>query len=239
MTLHDIARRSVLVAAVAAIACQAAPARAAVISVSPVILEFAPGQKALTTTISNPGDQTIQVQVRLVRWSSAGDGETYTPTRDIGFSPPMFELKPSERQVVRMVLRTPRLPDRELAYRLIVDQLPDPEARGVQMPVRMVMPVFVAPDAKGRGRLTWTATADGSGAVLTAHNTGPRRVKIVDLNFTPAGGATERAGVRGYVLAGEARTWRVQARPGAAAVQVNAKTEDGAVSLAVPLTRGG
>ena len=239
MTLHDIARRSVLLAALAA-AWAPASAQAGVLSVSPVVLEFAPGQKALTTAVSNPGDRPMQVQVRLVRWSSEGpDGETYTPTRDIGFSPPMFELKAGERQIVRLMLRTGRDPARETAYRLIVDQLPDPDVTGVQMPVRMVLPVFVAPDAKGQGRLSWTATTSGGDVVVTARNVGPRRVKLVDLNFTSAGGVAERAPVRGYVLAGEARTWRVRTRAAAPAVQVNAKTEEGTLSVTVPLTRAG
>ena len=235
MTLREFARWSVITAASVAVLCPAAPVQAGALTVSPVILEFEAGQRALSTTVSNPGDRPMQVQVRLVRWSNAGDGETYTPTRDIGFSPPMFELKPGERQAVRLMVRTSPPPGREAAYRLIIDQLPEPGRPGVQMPVRMVLPVFVEPRVEGDGRLAWSATIEGGQSVVTAQNVGPRRVKLLDLTFLPDGSDAVRPGARGYVLAGESRTWRVPLRSGTGTVGVKARTQAGTHTVTLPL----
>lgn len=221
--------KSSAMAAAAAWLLLTASAQAGSLSVSPVTLGFAQGQKAVTATVSNPGEDRVRVQVRLFRWSSAGDGETYTPTGDIGFSPPMFELAAGGRQVVRLMLRSAAPVEREAGYRLIVDQLPEPDKPGLQMPLRMILPVFVSPKSGGSGKLIWSLGTDEDGArVLTATNTGQRRVKLFDLAYADAGGAhVLQPGLAGYVLAGESRTWRVP--PGSSDIEVSALTEEGSL----------
>jgi fimbrial chaperone protein len=207
------------------------------VAISPVLLEFRENQRALTTTVSNAGDRPMQVQVRLFRWSNGPDGESYTETRDIGFSPPMFTLAPGEQQIVRLMLRGPAPAEREGAYRLIIDQLPETGAvSGVQMPVRMILPVFVAPQVKAEGRLHWSGTVAGDKVLLTAHNTGTRRVKLFDMGGRQTGAPrTIQAGLAGYVLAGESRTWRVPREAGAASIALTARTESGPIAVTVPL----
>ena len=229
--------RSRALAAALLLALLPATGRSASVTVSPVLLEFGRDQRALTTTVRNAGDRPMQVQVRLFRWSNGPEGETYTETRDIGFSPPMFSLAAGEQQIVRLMLRTPAPPEREGAYRLIIDQLPESGATGVQMPVRMVLPVFVPPQGGGAGRLAWTATGEGDHVVLTARNDGARRVKLFDMARTEGGASrTVQAGLAGYVLAGETRSWRWARPPGTTSIQLTARTESGPLAVTVPLT---
>ena len=137
--------------AAAALVVAAPQARAAggMLSVSPITIEFGPGKRAVAMEIANPGDEPTDVQLRMFNWRTDAAGDHYDPTQDIGFSPPIFELAPKGRQVVRLVLLAPAAGKRERAYRLFVDQLPKPDAPGVQMPIRMVLPVFIAPQKNG------------------------------------------------------------------------------------------
>ena len=230
-------RGALLAAAVITAIAPGPTVTAGALSVAPVSLEFVRGQSALTTTVSNPGKDAMQVQVRLFRWSNEGGGETYTDTRDIGFSPPMFSLAPGERQVVRLMVRQRPAEGREAAYRLIVDQLPQAGVPGVQMPVRVVMPVFVAPDAQVQpGRLEWTAAVEGRETVLRARNVGGRRVKLFDLARNEGAGSSPiQSGLAGYVLAQEARTWRFPHKAGTSKIEVTARTEAGPMALTLPL----
>ncbi|HEX8569337.1 MAG TPA: fimbria/pilus periplasmic chaperone [Caulobacteraceae bacterium] len=210
--------------------------RGASVSVSPVLLEFESGQRALTTIVVNRGLAPMQVQVRLFRWVNGPEGEVYTETRDIGFSPPMFSLAPAEQQIVRLMLRTPAPEKQEGAYRLIIDQLPEAGVSGVQMPVRMILPVFVPPAAKGEGRLVWSAAPDGEHVVLTARNEGIRRVKLFDMARTDGGASrTIQAGLAGYVLAGETRNWRLPREAASRSIALTARTESGPLAVTVPL----
>ena len=214
-----------------------APVNAGGLSVAPITLEFRAGQRTLSATVANPGKEPMQVQVRLFRWSSEGTGETYTDTRDIGFSPPMFTLEPGERQVVRLMVRQPPSDGREAAYRLIVDQLPQPNRPGVQMPVRVVLPVFVQPaQTPAPGKLEWTASVDAGQTVLRARNTGGRRVKLFDVARKEGRVSTPiQSGLAGYVLADQARTWRFPHKAGTSEIEVTARTEAGPMALTLPL----
>lgn len=221
-------------AALAASLC-AGSATGSGLGAAPVSLEFGRGQKALSTTVSNPGDAAVRVQVRVFRWSSEGDGEAYAPTSDIGFSPPMFELAAGERQVVRLVLRKSPPAEGERAYRVIIDQLPEPDVEGLQMPVRMILPVFAGGTGRRAAALRWSAerAADG-GLTVVAVNEGGRRAKLLDLELKgQAGVLSVQAGLAGYVLAGESRRWRVPAAP-AGPLVVQARTENGPISVALP-----
>ncbi len=210
------------------------------LSVSPITLEFAGGGSAKVMEVSNPGDSTTDVQIRLFAWSNAGTEDKYAPSADIAFSPPMFRLAPGARQVVRLAALKPG-GDKEQAYRLFVDQLPSAQAQnGVQMPVRMVLPLFVQPQASGpRGQdaalaaLTWRVAFDASRrkARLTATNDGPRRVRLENLAFVRDGKPQVIAkGLAGYVLAGQARVWDFDYSGPAQALDIKAQTAGGALS---------
>lgn len=208
------------------------------LSVSPITLEFG-GGAAKVIEVSNPGDAPTDVQIRLFAWANAGTEDRHTPSADIAFSPPMFRLAPGARQVVRLAAQNPG--DKEQAYRLFVDQLPSATPQnGVQMPVRMVLPLFVEPKAadlrgaeKPIGALTWRVAFDPANrkARLTATNDGPRRVRLEHLAFVRDGKPQVIAkGLAGYVLAGQARVWDFDYAGPAQAFDIKAQTTNGPLS---------
>lgn len=214
------------------------------LSVAPVSLEFTADVRARSIEIANPGDAPIDVQVRLFSWRVDQAGDHYEPSQEIGFSPPMFRLEPGAKQILRLAPR--RVAEREQAYRLFVDQLPGPpQGGGLQMPVRMALPLFVGGAAspgvapgKPEGRLSWRLVPhpSGRGARLIAINHGPRRVKLINLALE-AGGARHsiQSGLAGYVLTGQERAWDIPAPPRAGDLRIAADTDEG--PLDTPLAR--
>lgn len=236
-------RRRDLIVGVAALACAPAlPARAGgMLSVAPVLLEFGSREQGQVATVSNPGDTAMRVQVRLFAWRNEGDEEVYTPSEDIGFSPAQFEVPPGGRQILRLVLKAPPGPT-ERAYRLFVDQLPDEADTGVvALPVRMLLPVFVAPEGRvprAAPALAWSGVVDRAArvATLTARNAGARRVKLFGLGYEAGGRSwTVAEGLAGYVLAGGdwSQSFPLVGEP--TVIEVWAQTEQGGIRASVPL----
>lgn len=208
---------SLLLRAAVALLFAAAPGLAAAaggLSVSPVTLAFPPGGEMQTLEVANPGDTPIDVQVRLFAWTQEDGEDRLAPSDDLGFSPPMFRLAPGAKQTVRLATLRPS-GGQERAYRLFVDQLPRQNAAGgVQMPIRMALPLFVAPEggaaSAGAADLTWRVAFDPNAgtARLIARNSGSQRVKLVDLAYLANGGSKPISpGLAGYVLAGSERAW--------------------------------
>ena len=95
--------------------------------------------------------------------------ERLTPTRDLLVSPAVFTLPQNGSQLVRVALRgAPADPTRELSYRLILQEVPqpaNPDFSGLQVALRLSIPVFVANAGATGPALAWSAAASGDGLV--------------------------------------------------------------------------
>ena len=208
---------------------------AASLQVSPILLEFAPQEQSQALWLTNSGHAPLRAQVRAMAWTQANGTETLSPTRDLVASPALIEIAPGAQQLIRIVRPRPATVDGERAYRLIVDELPDEVAQertGLQFLLRYSIPAFVGPPvpvAAGVGRavaapLPPTDLSALSGRLdageLQVTNTGPRRVRISQLEWVNADGSRVplARGLLGYVLAGQRMHWPLtlpaQARPG-------------------------
>lgn len=206
------------------------------LTVAPIQLSLADARRAVSTVVTNPGFEAITVQVRLVSWTMRGEEEVYAPAADVGFSPPMFRLEPHASQAVRVVAKAPPgLVER--SYRLIVDQLPLSNRPGqLQLPVRMILPVFIEP-AAGQSRtpeIVWRARYEPQGGrvVVTAANRGAVHARIVNLAADDGRGTiTIARGLSGYGLAGQSRDWSY--RPGRVPARLTITAEGGATPIRV------
>jgi fimbrial chaperone protein len=208
-------------------------------SVAPVQLALDDARRSTSTIVANPGDVSITVQVRLFSWSMNGEEEVYTPASDMGFSPPIFRLAAHGSQAVRLVTKVP--PGAvERSYRLIVDQLPVTGVPGqLQMPVRMVLPVFVAPTGSSRpAPLVWKAryATTSRQIVLSVSNPGPVHVRIVNLAADDGRGRkTIAAGLAGYALAEQQREWRFPIDERPTTLTITADTGPSPMRVSVPV----
>jgi fimbrial chaperone protein len=220
-------------------------ASAGSLSVSPIRIEIAPGQRSVTLIVRNDGDQTTLVQTQLVTWSQADNEDRLEPTTDLLASPPIFELVPGGVQTVRLALRRAADADRERSYRIVVSEVPgptEPGFTGATFALKLSLPVFVdAATTKPAPQLAWTGAVDADGSLaLTATNTGTKHVQVrtVDVLHDGPGVDARHAGLW-YVLPGQRRSVVVAPLPGRAIavdrVRIHADTDAGIVAADVVL----
>jgi fimbrial chaperone protein len=196
-------------------------AQAGSVELSPITLQMVGKERTTVLRVRNTEAQPITLQLRAVDWTQPNGEDVYTPSQTLAVSPPVFTLKPGETQTVRVVVEGVTAVAAEMAFRLILDQIPESHLKGeagVVVPIRVLLPVFLTPSATSRPKLTWQLSASPSGGVLTARNLGASRERLTSLKVTS--GATEVAGeqgLSGYVLAGSSRTWALSGAGGGTA----------------------
>lgn len=135
-----------VIAAMLAFACLAVTdVGAASLRVSPVRLEASAAQPTTTLRVWNTDKAAVKIQVRVFRWTRKNGEDILTPTKDVVVSPPISSLKPGAENLIRIVrVATTPITERE-AYRVLVDQLPDPKAQKagvVNVLVRHAIPLY-------------------------------------------------------------------------------------------------
>jgi fimbrial chaperone protein len=221
----------------------AGKAAAAALRVSPVSFELARDQRAATLNVRNEGDTAMNVQVRVFQWSQASEKDVLSETTDLVASPPFTSLEARSEQIVRLVRPGAQAADHEVAYRLLVDELPpagDPSNNMVQLLMRHSLPVFVRGPNTSPAKVAWRAGGAAGGAIaLTGVNTGGRHIRVANVQITDAGGhvLAGQTGLVGYVLAGATTVWSFPRSPGAppagAPVRLSADTDTGRIDVAL------
>ncbi len=82
---------------------------------------------------------------------------------------------------------------------------------GLQVALRMSLPVFVAATAPSPARLEWSAAREPDGALaVTAHNPGDTHARVLGFAAFPATGTTAAFDqpVATYLLPGQSHRWR-------------------------------
>jgi fimbrial chaperone protein len=186
-----------------------ADAPATVMDVAPTLLRLPPGGTGLFY-VSNRGTAPLAVEIRPMDWSQRDGLDVLTPSATLFTSPPVVTIAPGARQSVRLMAR------RAGNYRLLVSELPDPNADPGQVKVMLQfsVPVFVGMD--GAPSLAWRAQREGETLRLSVANTGPAPVKL----SAPLLGGVKLADGPIYVLAGTRRDFTVK---GATSLRLTAR----------------
>lgn len=230
----------------------ARPAAAASLQVSPVTLSFQPGQPALGVTLRNTGDAPLTGQVRVFAWSQDGQDDKLDPVQVLVASPPMVSIQPQGEQLVRVVRTNRQAADRELTYRLLIDELPAPQnaapatavSGGINFRLRYSIPVFVPLPGAAEPRLGWTLRQHDGAWYLGAANQGGTHAQLSAVKLLGAGGQSFEVapGLLGYALAGSGREWRLPDKFPAGLAAAGLKLEarlNGAPAPAAPVDVGG
>lgn len=199
-----------LLSLVMSLACMPTAAHASAVVIWPVDPVIKADEKATALWLENKGAAPVTLQVRSFAWSQP-NGEDRLDAQDVVIaSPPIAEVAPGARQLIRIIRRAPGA-TAESAYRLLIDELPPlpagsattaPHARlSVQM--RYSIPLFVHTGVATGVQLTARFDTGPGGRVLMIRNTGGTRARLTDLRLV----SRERevilkAGLAGYVLPG-------------------------------------
>lgn len=198
----------------------AGPAAAGSFSISPIRADLSARQRTEALTVRNESaDQQVVVQASVVAWSQADGQDVLTDTRDVIVTPPVFTMAPNAQQIVRVAVRRQADPKRELTYRLILQEVPPEASRnftGLQVALRLSLPVFVAPLESSAPDLRWSAAWRSDGSLeVSAQNAGNINSQIVDFTIEPkqlpkgvASAALKNSVVK-YVLPGSTMSWRL------------------------------
>lgn len=180
------------------------------ISVSPVLVELSDEHTKDVIIVGNQQDKTASYQVEVVAWSQSEQRrEIYSPTEDILAVPPLFTVEPGEQQTVRVGMLNDADTSREKSYRIFVTELANPDSEspevGVNMRLRIGIPVFVAPTAVPRAELNFVdANQMNNQLFMLMRNSGNTRVRVSEIQYRAPGAdesSIESAAI--YILAGQ------------------------------------
>lgn len=104
--------------------------------------------KATELWIQNQGNSATTMQVRIVRWKQEGGYERYSAQQDVVASPPIVTIGKGSKQLIRLIKQGSVPLGVEQAYRIIVDEIPQPDAKaepaiGLKLQMRYSIPLFV------------------------------------------------------------------------------------------------
>jgi fimbrial chaperone protein len=193
----------------------AAPAVAGTFSIAPIRVDLEAGQLIEALTVRNEsGEQPVVIQAQIFAWSQTDGQDALAETRDLIVTPAVFTVAKQAQQIVRVAVRQKVKTKRELTYRLILKEVPPatetPAFTGLQLALRLSIPVFVAPRTRVSPLLQWHSNwlPDGS-LEVTARNEGAAHAQVI--NFTVQAkdsSATVRSPQFKYVLPGSEVSWR-------------------------------
>jgi len=186
------------------------------LAVSPIRLYLSDATPSVAMTLENNGARASVVQMQLLAWETDGEQDSYLPTGELVASPPIATLQPGETQIVRVGLTRDVDPQRELAYRLFIEEVPPPpkpNQQGLQVALRIGVPVFVEPRNTAAPRLTWRAERNGAdGLILRVVNDGNAHIRLMSLKLRTAdqGRLLSERQIVGYLLPGQSRLWQMR-----------------------------
>lgn len=211
------------------------------LGVSPIRVALSDAAPTAALTIENGGAAAVVVQLQVMQWFADGEDDRYEPGDGLIATPPIMTITPGEPQIVRVGLRRPADSRRELAYRLYLEEVPSPPKpgqQGLQVALRIGVPVFVAPSDAAGAELNWSVVRTGPDSVtVRATNIGGSHIKLTTLSLADGDRALAEQQIVGYLLPGQARQWRVQLNEAFAGerLRLSAETDHGATDADLAL----
>jgi fimbrial chaperone protein len=224
-------------AAIASLEAAVPSARAAALRVSPITIDGGPQANA-TITLRNQENRTMNAQVRVFRWSQKDGQDDLVPTEDVIASPPIVAIGAKEDYVIRLQRTVGQEPVSEEAYRIVVDELPNPDRQRngtVAVVLRYIVPAFFFPADATQPRIKWSLEHREGRAFIVAENRGDKRVQLVNLGIK-SGNRTMIVGkgLAGYVLGHSIKEWPLSSKlAGLRGGTVVAMSDHGALSASL------
>ncbi len=198
-------RRSGLLSLLGITALTAVKAQAAAtILLWPIDPWLSADARATELWIQNQGNSATTMQIRIVRWKQEGGYERYTAQQDVVASPPIVTIAKGSKQLIRLIKQGTIPSGVEQAYRIIVDEIPQPDAKaepsmGLKLQMRYSIPLFVygqgSPPSTKESITRWRTLSSSTGGSFRRRGN-PRLRSAIRGRFTSgsAGLRLSRAG---------------------------------------------
>lgn len=182
-------------------------------------------QPATALWLENRGSEPTLIQLRVFAWEQKNGENQYYPQEDVIGSPPMMEIAPGQRQLVRLIRQVPTPPGKEQAWRVILDEIPTSGTTqatgnvphgGISLQMRYSLPLFgygegfdvTQEESRHSTALGWRLINDDGRRFLEVTNQGNKHARLTDVAIIEAGRRNVIAsGLLGYVLAGSSQRW--------------------------------
>ena len=189
-------------------------------------------QQASALWLENRGSETANLQIRVFAWSQGGFNDQYQNQRDVIGSPPVAKIEPGQKQLVRLTRTREIPPGQELAYRIIIDEIPSAAppvadagktAAAIRFQMRYSVPLFAygvglwskedttrQRDPKGIGLpdLSWRTVAVDGRTYVEVRNQGAVHARLTDVVLKQGSQSKPLVeGLLGYVLPGAIMRW--------------------------------
>lgn len=181
------------------------------LTVSPINIQLAPGQRATTLTVINEGKTSTSIQVRAFAWTQREGKDLLTTSDVILMSPPLVTIAPGAKQIIRVFLRR-AAEQREETYRILLDQFPQPTGEGaIHVAVRMSIPLFSPPRNRPTMQMQYRIERDPKQMYLVASNDGVLHESLRNIELLTENGRKLKIEFNGprYILAGAVRRWPI------------------------------
>ena len=205
--------------------------------VAPVRVDLSSVKRSAELAVSNDDDAPLTLQLRVMAWNQLDEQDVLSNTTNLLATPTVFELTPHESRKIRVALRQAPVRSVEVAYRLFIEVVPQGALSrpGIQVALRMSVPVFAAPEVAVKKPLVWHAVQHAGVVSLSVFNASNGSSRLVNLRATPVSGDALPIA---YVLAGQRRTWVLPfnaERGEPKLLHITGLTEDGSLSADVPV----
>ena len=237
------------------------PQAASSILVWPVYQVIEADQQGSALWLENRGSSPVSLQVRVLGWQQRDQHDRYSDQKDVIASPPFATVPPGQRQLIRL-MRTITVPaGQELAYRVVIDELPSPQTQnvpqhnGLQLQMRYLLPLFL--DGEGiwtqertdrqrdlntatHPKLSWFLNQNNGKTWLVVRNQGTVHARLSNVffgqkNHSEQASLTLSKGFLGYILPGQQMSFSLptQQRP-ASGQTLYAQLADNTKPVAIP-----
>jgi fimbrial chaperone protein len=163
---------------------------AGMFNISPVKIELTKKSSAAVIYVRNTGATDTTIQLHTMRWTQVDGEDKLQITREIIATPQIFIIKAGATQLIRIGMLGKPNSTLETAYRLLLEEIPfapEPGFKGLQVALKISIPIFVQPESKISQELdfSWTEAPDNQSRLVIA-NHGSAHAQILRMKVADA-----------------------------------------------------
>lgn len=210
----------------------------AALLVWPTRLQMETAENGTALWLENRGNKPKVIQVRVFSWDLVDGQPQLSEQKMVAASPPMAEIAPGDRQLIRLMKLTPVAAQKEQTFRVVVDEIPQVKntedaaegddqnstgSSGINFQMRYSIPLFVYGEGLSssamekqtldniKPTLSWRIIKENDAQWLEVQNDGLFHVHLNKISFPDVAQPQDDLQLSGYVLAGSKARWQIPA----------------------------